>query len=275
MKRLFTSVIPFLAVVLISTQLGTGFVKAESPEGSIREKMLNAIDYYEYVEGEFKYDVAGKKYTAEFVVQQGKNPGSRTVLKDPSGKTTQELVADEEFVLQLNNTSKTYLKMKSSSSVEVPKGERVKKEKDTDGKEANVYIYRQDPAKALIAKTVTFPQEYGFWLDDKAKNYKITSEEMFLERNAVVISGELSDDLSKKLKSTSFEMWVDEKTGVLLKLITTDKGGNVKNSIEVLNINFETNLAKTTSRMFDTDDTKGYKELKLDDKKPSDKKHKK
>ncbi|MED2130773.1 hypothetical protein [Brevibacillus porteri] len=71
------------------------------------------------------------------------------------------------------------------------------------------------------------------------------------------------------------EMWVDEKTGVLLKLITTDKGGNVKNSIEVLNINFETNLAKTTSRMFDTDDTKGYKELKLDDKKPSDKKHKK
>ncbi|MBY0085355.1 MULTISPECIES: hypothetical protein [Brevibacillus] len=275
MKRLFTSVIPFLALMLISSQLGTGLVKAENPEGAIREKMLNAIDYYEYVEGEFKYDVAGKKYTAEFVVQQGKNPGSRTVLKDPSGKTSQELVADEEFVLQLNNTSKTYLKMKSSSSVEVPKGERVKKEKDPDGKEANVYIYRQDPAKALIAKTVTFPQEYGFWLDDKAKNYKITGEEMFLERNAVVISGELSEDLSKKLNSTSFEMWVDEKTGVLLKLITTDKGGDIKNSIEVLNINFETNLAKTASRKFDTDDTKGYKEIKFDDKKPSDKKDKK
>ncbi|WP_103106304.1 hypothetical protein [Brevibacillus reuszeri] len=271
MKRLSIIAIPILTIMLLGAQFngGEGLANAASKKVDIKEKMLNSIDYYEYVEGVFTYDIGEKKYKAEFSVQEGSNPGSRTLVKDSSGQKVQELIADDDNnVLQLNTMAKTYVKMKSSKVKEIPKGDRVKKDKSPDGKEINEYIYRQDPANALIAKTVTFPQEYAFWLDDESQNYEILGEEKLLERNSVVISGDLSEYLAKKLNSTSFKMWVDEETGVLLKLITLNKDNKIENSIEVLEINFDTKLAKTAQKNFDTDDTKGYKQIKFDTKKP-------
>ncbi|MCY9592500.1 hypothetical protein PC41400_23195 [Paenibacillus chitinolyticus] len=242
---------------IVSTQENT--VESENLKldaASIKEKMLNAIDYYNYVRGSFLYDFSNsnQKYTIDFEVDQSKNLGSNIVLKDSSTKENLfRVTSSSNEIIQVDEKNKKY--SKSSKTAERTKilAPRISKDKGPDGEEANQYMYRNDPANASAASTVTFPQTIAFWLDDELKNYKITGQEDLLNRKATVIEGKLSKELSEKLLSTSFKLWVDTETGILLKLNTFNVDGVVINKIVVNDISFD--YKKT---IFDTSNNKGY-----------------
>lgn len=63
-----------------------------------------------------------------------------------------------------------------------------------------------------------------------------------LERDATVISGRHDAYLRKKLGASAYKIWVDDETGVLLKLLGTDRAGKIAYAIDVQDIQFDTGM---------------------------------
>ncbi|UUZ83819.1 hypothetical protein LJK88_08555 [Paenibacillus sp. P26] len=255
---IFSFMIVAGGVVSVGVNAGTFFgdkqpvaQAASKQTTSIQDKMLNAIDYYKTVKGSYYRNIAGQKYTADFEVNEGSQPGSSVILKDEKGNVTKEVKSDADSILELNNQDRSYKKGLRDKNFDIP-AERLKK--NSEGQ--LVAYYRNDPAAVRYAEEVTFPQDFAFWMNNENKNYSIVGEEKYLDRKATVITGTLTDVMARKLKSDQFKFWVDSETGVLLKMITTS-GGQEVNKIEVTSIAFDKDVDKTK---FTTTETKGYKD---------------
>ncbi|MBS1212228.1 MAG: hypothetical protein H6R26_844, partial [Proteobacteria bacterium] len=103
-----------------------------------------------------------------------------------------------------------------------------------------VYVHRQDSTRDVGAGEVTSPENYAFWLT--ASRSRIVGHEKLLERDATVISGRHDAYLGKKLGASAFKMWVDDETGVLLKLVGTDKSSKTAYAIDVRDIQFDAGM---------------------------------
>jgi outer membrane lipoprotein-sorting protein len=208
---------------------------------SIKERMLNAVDNFNTVQGTFreKFSPINLDQTIDFNISEVNGLGSYVKITDNLTKDTQEISSDGKSILTLNNKTKT------SNSTDVTKtltGKIIGARESKTEKGEPVYNYRTDPAFSNIASEVILPQVYAFWLNDETNNYKVTGEDIFLGRNVTLIEGTHDAILAKKHNATQFNMWVDTETGVLLKLIETNANGEVTNSIEVSSISFNQNI---------------------------------
>lgn len=211
--------------------------------------MLNSIDYYDYVAGEFDYNFI-ESYRVKFEIEEDSTPGSR-VTAEKNNLTFYEHVANETQISFADYSSQKVSSLSKTKDSKKPIGPRVKKAKGLNNEEVNEYIYRVDPAAGNLAEVVTFPQEFAFWLNDESPNYRISGKEIYLNRNAVIVDGTVPADLSEKLSSDTFKFWIDSQTGVLLKALTFDKSGNITNSLVVNDITF--NKKELTDGKFDVD----------------------
>lgn len=248
---------------LVSNQKGQAVSTVYSTEktiesnSNIKDKMLNAIDYYDSVKG--TYNVVIKPLdvdeTVHFEVSEGSKKGSYIEkINNKSGRVISEK-ADGQFKIVMNNEKRQFIKSKLGNL------NNFDKTKPRTYKEATgeaVYVYRPDPAVADGASDVVFPQTYAFWLQD---NYKIVRNDTFLGRDVNVIEGTLPKDLSEKHDAVTFTMLVDSKTGILLELIEKNEDGVITNKIEVTSIEFNKNV---DGSKFSTDElTKDFTEVKL------------
>ncbi|MBU7315373.1 sigma-E factor regulatory protein RseB domain-containing protein [Paenibacillus oleatilyticus] len=222
------------------------------PATEIKEKMLNAIDNYQTVQGAYRNVTKNRNITVDFEVEQGSNPYSRILVKDKAG-IKKESISDKNTLIEFDVKHKTYTKDDKSKIND----EKVAVREFKDSKNEKHMVHRSDPATAQDAQLVTFPQQIAFWLKDDEKNYSIVGSETILNRNATVIEGKLTSTLSEKFGS-KFKLWVDTETGVLLKLLTFDAQQNETSRIEVLNIEFN----KSLTHKYRTDDTKGFTNIK-------------
>lgn len=221
---------------------------------SIKEKMLNAILYYEDVRGNFKHITPSRNIVVEFEVKENKSPYSNVKVKS-KGQVIKESVADENAVVNIYPEEKVYNKIQKAPIDQNKLNKRTLSMSDKDGK-ALIKI-KPDPATAQDAQIVTYPQQVAHWLDDTKENYKIIGNESFLDRDATVIEGALLDELTEKFNADRFKMWVDTETGVLLKLITTNDDGRETSVIEVQEIEFNKGINKKKN----TNGPKGYKQM--------------
>ncbi|WP_289139819.1 hypothetical protein [uncultured Brevibacillus sp.] len=215
---------------------------------SLQEKMLNAIDNYQYISGSYRTILTpiGVDETVEFEVQQGTNPRSNVVVQSNTSDILRETAFDGEYYWSVQHDKKMYRKAKASKQVELANFDKKAERTFKNEKGEKVFVKRPDPAFSSLAKDVIFPQDYAFWLTPS--NHKILGEEKILDRTAVVIEGKHTDlILAEKHQSTYFKMWIDQETGVLLKLEETNGKDEVTNSIEVLSIEFNKKAKKMST----------------------------
>lgn len=224
----------------------------------IREKMLNAVDNYNNATGSFVYTSSrGDTQYIDFEVSEGTDPSSTVIVKDKEGKTITQISNKTDSIVATNETEKSFTKTKKVKW-EIPK-EKSRKGKHEDG--SNTYVYRQDPASAGPATTVTFPQEVAFWLDDEEMNYSVKGHETILGRDATIISGNMIKSL--KPKAEKFTMYVDTATGILLGLETTRLDGTSAMGLKVNTIQIDTTANKKA--LLSGINLNGYTEKKTED----------
>jgi hypothetical protein len=208
---------------------------------SIKEKMLNSIDYYHTLKGSYRKVIKPLNVdeTVDFTISQGDKPGSSVKVKlnnkDNNNNTIETLSNDKNFT-SLDTVNKVYSKVNIYKFGKFNKSQP-RTYKGIDGKQ--VFVYRPDPANSNSADTVAFPQVYAFWLGSAVK---LAGSVQYLGRNALLLEGPLPIELQKKHDAVKYKMWIDSKTGILLKLVESTASGEITNQTEVTSLKFNTSL---------------------------------
>ncbi|MBP1996702.1 LolA family protein [Paenibacillus eucommiae] len=225
---------------------------------SIKERMLNAVDNYNTIQGSFRevFTPINVDQTIEFYISEGNSPGSYVKVTDNlTEQTVEETSSDGKSLLTLYNKKQKFRKSDTTKTItDKIKSPRVVKAETGE----TAYIYRTDPAFSNQATEVSLPQAYAFWLNDETKNYKVTGEDILHDRKVTIIEGTHDVNLAKKHNATQFKMWVDSETGVLLKMIESNTRGEITNSIEVSSITFNQKIDRSK---FSTVPPKDYTDI--------------
>lgn len=229
--------------------------ETEDVKENIFNNLLNNIDYYDAVEGEFTTtlwaDEDGEPATVSYVTDINTQQSYQKLDEEQSSG---EVYVTDGKKYTFDNLARTY-------SVEYIGGNNIEREKQVqdiflvadrasslsqNSNESRVgvkdgvpiYYYRNDLTNADFAKVSIFPQTLTFGLLTDMDNWDIVDVTNYLDRDAIVIEGTISDPIySEKINAKDFRLIVDSETGIILEFTGYDSEGNETESIETTNIN--------------------------------------
>ena len=226
---------------------------------NIYNGMINSVDFYDAVEGSFTTTSirAGEDVTIDFKVDipqqimiesvRGSIENLQSVCMDEILYTlnaaaysrTQDYCVSQLDASERSSTLDRNVCLPHAQKMAFFDGQKAIYDRVVtlaDGERG--YYYRPDITNTAYASQCIFPQSLGMALLPDMDNWEISGVRQFLGRQAVVISGTVTDpDYAKKISSDSFEMTVDMETGVLLEF-NGFSGGELTQHIEMKNIRF-------------------------------------
>ena len=233
---------------------------------NIFNNLLNAIDYYDVVEGTFTTTLwsASEDEDAATIVSYISNiPEQQSYQKIATEKQPAVL---EVYVLDgkkitFNNLSRTYteqereLSEKESARTKQDGNICLRANSYTNARYAEnragikedgmpIYRYRNDLTNADYASVSIFPQTLTFGLLTDFDNWEITGIGSYLDRKTLIINGSISDPVySEKINSNSFQLTIDFETGIILEFVGYDTEGNESESIRTVDFTVVENCA--------------------------------
>lgn len=226
---------------------------------NIYNGMINSVDFYDTVEGSFTttFIRAGEDVTIDFKVDipqqvmiesvKGSIDDLQSVCMDEILYTrnaaayscTQDYYASQFDASERSGKLDSNICLPHAQKMVFFDGQKAVYDRvvtQSDGERG--YYYRPDITNTAYASQCIFPQSLGMALLPDMDNWEISGVRQHLGRQAVVISGTVTDPgYAKKISSDSFEMTVDMETGILLEF----KGfsdGELTQHIEMKNIRF-------------------------------------
>lgn len=229
-------------------------IDIEETKKNVFNNMLNSIDHYDAVEGEFTTTLISDEentvvtYATNIVEQEA-------YQKISEGTKITEIFAKDGVIRTYDNKAKTYKVENVDNQYEL--AERVKANYDicsapivSEEKNARagepvfsdrigekdgvpVYRYRTDLTNTSHASASIFPQELTFGLLANPETWEIAGETEYVGREALVIEGYVEDALyAEKINVEEFRLTVDKETGIILEFIGFDANGNETESIK-------------------------------------------
>lgn len=198
---------------------------ADEDKAVLYDKMLNTVDYFETIQGEFEMKLMTDESSIN--VQYSVDLPAKYAVETAKGDNVdiQTVTTEKENVLY-NHLEKCFFEVRQIEQedpvVDMTAEERVQEQ---DGEK--VWYYRPDPTGFAYAKELIFPQErtFGYLYDFSLWN--ITGEEDINERICWRVEGILTGDYSQKLNVASYVFWIDKETGCLLKYEGYDKNSQL------------------------------------------------
>lgn len=218
---------------------GTGRCASMAPQdariAALQQRMLDAVDRYRDAAGsvDVHFGNNGQDEAIDFEVSQSARSSFVRIAR--GGDRVEEHVSRDGSTLSLYPQSASYRSTRNADA-SPPAGTRQYRNARCEP----VFVHRPDPSGAVGADAVLSPQNYAFWLS--TEDVRIAGRQRLLGRNATVVVGKHGDYLGSKLGADSFRMWVDSDTGVLLKLIGSDRQGKQAYSIVVRDLRLDTGL---------------------------------
>lgn len=222
---------------------------------NIHYKMLNSIDYFNTISGNFDYtsESAGYKYHVEYNVDMV-NPKSQVKVTGNDGLSKESIFNGDGSLISLNNKERSY------SISETPNHDEVKKIRsesllegespinrysiNDDGEK--IYDYRIDPAFMDMAQNSLFPQEIALGYLEEYSKWDIKNTEKINGLDAIFLGGELNEYYQAKHKVKTFKLWVHAETGILLKMEEYNEKGQATESLVTNSIKINVPI-KTTN----------------------------
>lgn len=206
----------------------------------IYDRMLNTADYYSSLRGQ--YTCTGRNsYVVEYALLAGERhvtaekriSGGEMQMSYFDGVTSERVLINrmargESVATPLNST---YVNVQEKALMDfVPMvASRSRVQRDEDG--VPTYYYREDLNMTYFCRESVCPQERVFGYLSDFDKWSVCGRETVAGRNCMVLRGTLSGDYAQKQAATSFAMWVDSETGILLKLETYDRAGQLTDSL--------------------------------------------
>ncbi|AFH65852.1 sigma-E factor regulatory protein RseB domain-containing protein [Paenibacillus caseinilyticus] len=250
-----------------------GIVKKQGPDVPVFERMLNTMDYFTTVQGAYHVseDRGKNEYVVEFTVDEGEVPGSSDKRLDgKTGKIYSLNNFDGSVILQMNSDDihdvkpvYTIMDRLHKRTDEPPTRPRFYK----DGNGENHWAVRRSKAWA-DGLDLVYPSYFAFWTVDEATMqpiYEITGMERYLDREATIMEGKLDAYMGEKQGAERYKYWVDSETGVILKLLLTDRAGEPVTVMEMTEIRFDEPVDREA---FSTKPQEGWTERKREFRNP-------
>ena len=235
---------------------------------TIRDKMLNSIDYFENVQGTFERYIAALNLQSTITYTVDMQTGySKEIIQDcyplsPNRNRTLEKTyfPNEAYLVEVDHRMKGYQIFNTMSREDILKNVQKQKQQvaaqtfsDSTGNIVQATYERNDP-NYLMAPDSIFPKQIAMSFLSQMNLWEIVDEETLFERNVVIIEGEFEDYFKNKYNAETFKLWVDSETGILLKYEAYTTTGDVKDYIRTQQISINQNIAKnyTATNEIDT-----------------------
>lgn len=103
-----------------------------------------------------------------------------------------------------------------------------KRIKYLEDEEDYCYYYRSNLPQLSVSYEQYFPQAYAFGFLADFEKWDVVRTDRYLDRNCLVISGEITGEYSEKMKTQKFEIWVDKEIGAILSFEGYNGDGDLK-----------------------------------------------
>lgn len=192
----------------------------DDPKANIFNKMLNSIDYFNYIDLTLETSMlSAEKTIIQFQVNIENGISYEAVTEN--GFLTSETYTQSGNMIYVDNKAKTYTEnylpvYSSDDTPYIKLADRITTEDDG----LPCYHYRRNITNCPLASYSIVPQELTFSYLKDFNKWEIANESInFLNRNCVVINGETAPYISGKQGADKFTMYVDSETGILMKLV--------------------------------------------------------
>ena len=192
----------------------------DDPQADIFNKMLNTIDYFNYIDLTLETSMLNAKKTIIQFQINIENGNSYEAVSE-NGFLTSETYTQSGNMIYVDNNAKTYTEnylpvYSRDDTPYIKLANRITTEDDG----LPCYHYRRNITNCPLASYSIVPQELAFSYLKDFEKWEISNESIeFLNRNCVVISGEIAPYISGKHGADKFTMYVDSQTGILMKLV--------------------------------------------------------
>ena len=229
----------------------------ENVKNNLYQNMLNSVDFYDTVSGEFTttFIDQGQEVTVAYQTDLEKQVSYQKIsaaqldleqycldgrLIDYNNRTGQSQTAymvvqpDAENHIARSN-SNICLPQTSSAKSSVSQ-QRVSAQPDG----TKSYSYRTDITNTSFASLSIFPQDLVFGFLTNQDSWDITGVETYAGRRAVVLEGRTADAYyGEKLNVANFVMKVDLSTGILLDFKGYSSDGTLSQSLTTVSIQID------------------------------------
>lgn len=258
---------------------------------NIFNNLLNSVDFYDAVEGEFTTTLWSNDDTLNTTVSYVSNipeqESYQKISENGKGADT-EVYVTEGKTYTFDNVSRSYTVLDSGiQDVEAEREKKntnicVSKTEESQSKKTQfvnrvgikedgmpVYRYRSDLTNASYAAVSIFPQDLTFGLLTNMDDWDIVDTGKYLGRDTIILHGVVSDPVySEKINSAEYDLTIDFETGIILEFVGFDAAGTETESIRTHNINIIKNLNTSEENLTDfvseaLNDFNGYIEEKI------------
>ena len=224
---------------ILETQLDNHNEDIKITKDNIYFQMLNAIDYYNYVEGIIVF-ANGNVIDPINISFQSNLIEGKAYSKVFNNNCNLETYCDnnDNLITVYNNKNKSYSNsfgvVTKKDALAIENSKRITLE--SDGYKG--YNYRSNPTNVALASVCLMPQEVAFGFLEDQSLWEITGTERLLDINCAIIKGKTTDSYGEKLGVNEFVFYVDLNTGVLLKYEGFNKDGILSDFMYVKEISF-------------------------------------
>lgn len=197
---------------------------------NIYHKMLNTIDFYNYVSGTLKTSMLtpGEETVVDYQVDFNQLQAYESVRNNQTDTETYNM---DSKLYDFDNLEKTkdiaLVDSDKSLSEPIPDEERITQMEDG----SPCYNNRNDPTFLTVSSLSLFPQGMTFGYLKDFDTWEIKGTQAYLGRECAVLEGNANTAYGEKLATASFRFLVDTQTGIVLKFEGFDRNGNVSNYV--------------------------------------------
>lgn len=197
---------------------------------NIYHKMLNTIDFYNFVSGTLETSMLtpGENTVVDYQVDFNLRQAYERVHNNQTDAETYNL---NSKLYDFDNLEKSkdiaLVDSDKSLSTPIPDDERITKMEDG----SPCYNNRNDPTFLTVSSLSLFPQGMTFGYLQDFNTWDIKGTQTYLGRECAVVEGGSASSYGEKLATASFRILVDAQTGIILKFEGFDQNGNVSNYV--------------------------------------------
>lgn len=216
------------AVYAIDQQLKAQY--SELTKENIYHKMLNTIDFYNFVSGTLETSMLtpGEDTTVNYHVDFNGRQAYESIKNDQTDTETYKITSKlYDFNNQEHTKDIAFVESDKSNSTPIPDEERITQMEDG----SPCYNNRNDPTFLTVSSISLFPQGMTFGYLQNFETWDIKETQNYLGRECAVLEGRSDTAYGQKLATASFRFLVDTQTGIVLKFEGFDTNGNVSNYV--------------------------------------------
>lgn len=197
---------------------------------NIYHKMLNTIDFYNFVSGTLKTSMftPGEETTVDYQVDFNQHQAYENIKNDLTDTETYNV---DSKLYDFDNLEKikdiALIDSDKSLSSPILDEERITQMEDG----SPCYNNRNDPTFLAVSSLSLFPQGMTFGYLQDFDAWDIKGTQSYLGRECAVLEGGSNTDYGQKLATASFRFLVDTQTGIVLKFEGFDQNGNISNYV--------------------------------------------